>query len=148
MKEFYSKLGKDKIKINWNKNPIKMNLFLSFLTEPTEKQTKFLGCLTDWTQYTGENNLEIMGGVVGGVEYLDHLQYGKNLDNPYNSYVNPFYLFDIFTEAGKAFFREYYANEINEIIESVNSKALLANVNKEKVSEFWARHGFGKDLPV
>jgi len=31
---FYDKLQSDKIKINWNKNPIKMDLFLSFLTIP------------------------------------------------------------------------------------------------------------------
>ncbi|NCW12405.1 MAG: hypothetical protein EBV82_04425 [Chitinophagia bacterium] len=42
-KELYSKLKHDKIQINWNKNPIKMDLFLSFLTVDVTRSTTHLG---------------------------------------------------------------------------------------------------------
>src|SRR5688572_9885530 len=99
---FYNKLQTDKIKIYWNKNPIRMDLFLSFLTVATERSQKHLGSDTGWTKhFNKECNLIVSGGIVGNTEYLDSLEYGIKLSNPYNNYVNPFYLFDILTTKGK-----------------------------------------------
>jgi hypothetical protein len=141
MKEFYKEMPKDKIKINWNKKPIKMDLFLSFLTVPTERQTRFLGSDTGWTQLTGGDRLEIGGGVVKGTEYLDRLQYKKNLDNPYNHYVNPFYLFDILNDEGRVFFLEYYSDEICLVLKQAKNKAICAESSKEELFKFWETHG-------
>lgn len=117
IKEFYNKLKDDKIKINWNKNPIKMSLFLSFLTVQVEISRDHLGSDTGWTLKKNEDlKLLIGGGIVNGTEYLDTLQYGVKLSNPYNNYVNPFFLFDILTEEGKAFFVEYYKDDISKIL--------------------------------
>jgi hypothetical protein len=114
---FYNKLQADKIKINWNKNPVRMDLFLSFLTINVERSHEHLGSCTGWTQlYNKDHKLIVRGGVVDGVEYLDSLQYGTKLSNPYNNYVNPFYLFDILTTEGKAFFFEYYADDIDTLV--------------------------------
>ena len=111
-KEFYNKLDMDKIKINWNKNPIKMKDFLSWLTVPVEKSNDHLGACSGWTMYENKTlNLIVGGGIVNGVEYLDSLQYGSKLSNPYNNYVNPFYLFDILTKEGRKFFMDYYAED-------------------------------------
>lgn len=116
---FYNKLQSDKIKINWNKNPIRMDLFLSFLTIRVERSHEHLGSNTGWTKlYNKEHNLIVSGGVLRGVEYLDHIEYGTKLSNPYNNYVNPFYLFDILTTEGKAFFFEYYADDIDTIVKT------------------------------
>lgn len=117
MKALISKLDKDKIKINWNKKPIKMDLFLSFLTIETEISRHHLGSDMGWTRRVcGENSLIIKGGWVQGVHYLDCLQYGIKLDNPYNNYVNPFYLFPIMNKEGRKFFFEYYKTDIEELI--------------------------------
>lgn len=114
---FYNKLECDKIKINWNKNPIRMDLFLSFLIIDTERSHKHLGADTGWTQLVNkEHNLIIGGGVVGSVEYLDSIQYGIKLSNSYNNYVNPFFLFDILTKEGQSFFLKYYSEDIVTII--------------------------------
>jgi hypothetical protein len=113
----YNKLQADKIKINWNKNPIRMDKFLSFLTISVERRYDHLGSSTGWTKLQNkEHELVIYGGVVGIIEYLDSVQYGVKLSNQYNNYVNPFYLFDILTKEGQSFFLEYYANEIDEIV--------------------------------
>jgi len=144
MKKFYSQLPKDKTKINWNKKPIPMKLFLSFLTVETKKETEFLGSCTGWTQYTGENNLVITGGIVNRTEYLDSILYGKNLDNPYNNFVNPFYLFEIMDKDGKKFFLDYYADDIaklkdtaeNEIKQACEQLA-ASQLNKKDLFEFW-----------
>lgn len=96
---------------------------MGFLTVPVEKSTDHLGSSTGWTQYNGENGLIVSGGWVRGVEYLDSLQYGKKLSNPYNNYVNPFFLWDIFNDAGKAFFLDYYKGEIFAELET--QKALI-----------------------
>lgn len=115
--DFYNKLQTDKIKINWNKNPIKMELFLSFLTIPVERSYDHLGSDTGWTKLNNKDHkLVVSGGIVGNIEYLDHIEYGIKLSNPYNNYVNPFYLFDILTKEGQAFFLEYYAHEIDIIV--------------------------------
>lgn len=120
--EFYNKLPMDKIKINWNKKPISMSLFLSFLTVDVVRSVDHLGCDTGWTLLENkELRLRIGGGLVSGVEFLDSLQYGTKLGNPYNDYVNPFYLFEILNEEGRRFFLNYYAEDIDEILASVQS---------------------------
>lgn len=115
--DFYDKLYYDKIKINWNKNPIRMDLFLSFLTVKVERSHEHFGSSNGWTKLTNEEHkLIIGGGIVGSIEFLDSIQYGVKLSNTYNNYVNPLYLFDIFTKEGQAFFLEYYADEIDAIV--------------------------------
>lgn len=142
--EFYSKLPHDRIKINWNKNPIPMKLFLQFLVVDVLLIKDHLGSDTGWTRYENkEIKLRIGGGIVNGCEYLDSLQYGKNLSNRYNDYVNPFYLFDILTPTGQAFFVDYYKDEIMKIVVEIKGsisslssqleakKELLRKVNLE-----------------
>ena len=122
-KEFYYKLKTDKIKINWNKNPIKMSDFLSFLIIEVERSTDHLGSCNGWTKlFNKYYKLEIGGGVVNGVEYLDTLQFGTKLDNPYSNYVNPFYLFEILNDKGKAFFYNYYKEDIEKIKIDISNK--------------------------
>lgn len=114
---FYDKLDADKVKINWNKSPIQMDLFISFLTVKVERSHDHLGSTTGWTRLNNtEHKLIIGGGIVGGIEYLNRLEYGMKLSNPYNNYVNPFYLFGILTKEGQAFFLEYYADDIEAIV--------------------------------
>jgi hypothetical protein len=131
---FYKDLNHDKIKMNWNKNPIKMDEFLSFLTVSVTKSKNHFGVDTGWTQYNGDDNLIITGGVVGRVEYLDHLQYGKKLHNDYNNFVNPFFLFDILNKEGQEFFLNYYKDEIEKLISEANKKVmqLQAQLNAAK----------------
>jgi len=81
---------------------------------------------------------------VNGKEYLDHILYGKNLDNSYNNFVNPFYLFGIFNNDGKKFFLNYYSEEIDAQLKSAHDlvsikKAQLekAEIDKQRISEFW-----------
>lgn len=143
MKEFLSKLKNDKIKINWNKNPIKMADFLSFLTVEVEKSERHLGWDNGWTRYHGKDDLVIGGGVVNKVEYLDTLKYKRKLDNPWNDFVNPFYLFDIMTQEGKDFFLDYYKDEIEDQIKSANSAYERAKRHKTDVNTFWVY--FGKE---
>lgn len=117
-KEFYNKLPYDKIQINWNKNPIPMKLFLSFLTVSVKLTTDHLGYDTGWSQRVNEDlKLIVKGGSVDGVEYLDNIQYGTKLSNSYNNYVNPFYLFPILTHEGRMFFIDYYKDEIEKLFE-------------------------------
>ena len=132
-KEFYSKLLDDKIKINWNKNPIKMTDFLSFLTIQTTRSRNHLGSCNGWTLLENkEESLYISGGVINGVEHLDSLKFGKNLSNPYNNYVNPFYLWNILNLAGREFFISYYKNEFDEIR---NKSLNKLNALKQKVKQ-------------
>src|ERR1035437_6426280 len=115
--EFYSKLPDEKIKINWNKNPIKMDLFLSFLTVEVVRSHDHLGDCNGWTLLENKGlNLSIMGGVIHGVEYLDTLKFKTKLSNPYNNFINPFFRFEILTKEGKLFFIEYYKDDINKIV--------------------------------
>lgn len=116
-KEFYDKLNTDKIRIQWNKNPIEMKLFLSFLTVDMTRSSNHLGSSNGWTKLeNSEIKLVVGGGIVNGKEWLDTIQYGVKLSNPYNNNVNPFYLFDIMSKEGRSFFVDYYKEEIEEII--------------------------------
>jgi len=137
-------LNGDKIKINWNKNPIKMDLFLSFLTVELARSYEHLGIDTRWTRLVNDNlKLIISGGIVGDTEYLDSIQYGEKLANQFNNYVNPFYLFEIFNKEGKAFFLDYYKEEIdnilfkqeNKIVRLENALPIERNILKELKSE-------------
>lgn len=117
------KLPYDRIKINWNKKPIPMDLFLSFLTIPTEISRNHLGRYNGWTQrFNKEHELIIRGGIVGGVNYLDCIEYKKKLNNPYNNYVNPFYLFDIMNNEGKIYFLDYYEYDIEKELKEQSDK--------------------------
>ena len=121
-KEFYHKLDYDKIKINWNKNLIEMELFLSFLTIDVERSTDHLGSDTGWTKLTNkEHKLEIGGGVISGDEYLDSLRYKKDLHNQHNNWVTPFNMFELLTAEGKLFFFEYYKNDIELICKDADN---------------------------
>lgn len=120
---FLLKLDSKKIEINWNKKPITMELFLSFLKVETEISRDHLGYGNGWTRRINkEIDLYIRGGVVGGVNYLDSIEYGKNKANRYNNYVNPFYLFDIMTDEGKKFFLEYYKEDIENVLLRIKDK--------------------------
>lgn len=121
-KELYDKLDSGKIEIAQNKNPIRMELFMSFLKVPVVKIKDRLGSSTGWTRYENEEiGLVICGGRVRGVEYLDSIQYKKNPSNKYNNYVNPFFIFDLLTNAGRKFFANYYETEILKIISDTKS---------------------------
>jgi hypothetical protein len=140
-KEFYSKLDDDKMKINRNKNLIPMDTFLSFLTIPVERSHSHLGDTNGWTRLDNKDNkLIICGGNVSGVEYLDNIQFGEKLDNIYNNFVNPFYLFDILSRDGKQFFIEYYRDDISAIMKShednvifLTKKLMLAEELKNEI---------------
>ena len=135
MEKLIKKLDCDKIQIHWNKNPIKMKDFLSFLTVDVVRSRDHLGCENGWTQHHADDNLIIGGGMVGGVEYLDSLRYKKNLDNPYNNYVNPFFLFEIMNEDGKKFFLDYYREDILKILDQEQSKIEAAKKNLAGLEE-------------
>jgi hypothetical protein len=114
---FKKELSDEKIKMNWNKNPILMETFLRFLTIDIEKSKNHFGSERGWTLYFNEyHKLEIAGGIVEGIEYLDNIKYGEKLANRYNNFVNPFYLFEIINNEGQEFFLDYYKDEINAIL--------------------------------
>lgn len=136
MKKYLGKISFSELKINGG-NPVKMELFLSFLTVDVERSRDHLGYITGWTQLNGENRLVIGGGVVNGVEYLDSIQYGNRLDNQYNNYVNPLYLFDIMTEEGKKFFLKYYQDDIKDMIEEKKRRYKIALKEKNEMVAFW-----------
>jgi hypothetical protein len=116
--DFYANLSSDKIKINWNKNPIRMDLFLSFLTVQLTRSYKHLGSDTGWTRLLNNDlKLIVCGGIFNGEEYLNSIEYGMRLQNPYNNYCNPLYLFPIMNDIGKAFFVQYYMSDIEQLIE-------------------------------
>jgi len=141
MCRFLKKMPGDKVKINWNKSPIEMELFLSFLMVDTTRSNDHLGYTNGWTRLYGDNDLTVGGGRVGGVEYLDNIQYGKNLDNGYNNYVNPFYLFEIMTGEGKEFFLNYYSDEISGALRSASKSLSEAGEYKSELFEFWGNLG-------
>ena len=121
-----------------------MNMFLGFITVDVEEIRDHLDYSNGWTRYENKDNaLIIRGGVYGGVEYLDSIQFGEKLHNRYNNYVNPFYIFDILNEEGKVFFVDYFKAEILAIVESnregiiflekkmAEQKAIFANIQLE-----------------
>ena len=138
--ELYKHLKDDKVKINWNKNPIRMDQFISFLTVELTRSRDHLGYENGWTLLENKD-LKIGGGIVNGIEYLDRIQYGIKLSNPYNNYVSPFYLFDIMTDEGKAFFAEYYKDEISKFKESCGSQVLAAERTLAEAKQAFADTG-------
>jgi len=131
--EFYNKLTTDKIKINWNKNPIAMKKFLQFLTVSVEKSHDHLGCGNGWTQYKNDPlGLIVSGGICNGNEWLDSLQLKGNRSNKYNNYVNPFFLWGILTDDGKSFFVNYYESEIISILDNSMEKIKIMESNLRK----------------
>lgn len=142
--DYLAELSNDKIKINRNKNPIKMQQFLSFLKVDTARSTDHLGACNGWTLLRGADGLKISGGVVNGVEYLDSIEYKQKLHNKYNNFVNPFYLTEILTDEGIEFFVKYYADEIEAILTKnknavENAKLALAKAkenNKNAIAFF------------
>lgn len=127
-KPFYENFSTDKYKINSSGTvPIEMDLFLSFLTIKTEKSTSHLGRSNGWTQHFNTlYRLKITGGWVGKVEYIHSLEFGTKLDNPWNDYVNPFYMFDVFTDEGKQFFTEYYKSELTSVAFTAKNNIAIA----------------------
>ena len=104
-KELYGKLDKRKIEINWNKNPVPMDKFMSFLTVPVTKITNHLGASTGWTKFENEEHkLIIKGGICDGGHWLHDLQFGRNINNGYNNYVNPLEMMEVLNDEGKRFF--------------------------------------------
>ena len=136
---FYNKLDGDKIKINWNKKPIRMDLFTSFLNTELVRSYDHLGSSNGWTELNNESlKLSIKGGIVDGVEYLDCLKYGEKLSNPYNNFVNPFYLFEIMNMEGQRFFIDYYKDDITKIVKfyqdkKANAEWYLKQARKELI---------------
>lgn len=138
LKEFYGKLPNDKIKIHWNKNPIKMDKFLSFLTVKTTRSKDHLGSCNGWTIHENkEIFLYVTGGIVNGNEWLDNIQFGRNLANSYNNYVNPFYLWEIMTKEGLDFFLTYYEDEITKRIDELSNKIKSTKANLENLENFY-----------
>lgn len=128
--EIYKKLDYDKLRINWNKNPIKMELFLSFLTVPITRSKDNPGISNGWTELFNDNaKLQIHGGIVNDIEYLDGVKYGHRLQNQYNDNVNPFYLFDVMTKEGKQFFFNYYKEDIDKVLKSYSDK--ISNLQEQ-----------------
>lgn len=126
--ELYKKLDKGKIKIKWNKNLIKMDLFLSFLDISLDRSKCHLGSCTGWTKlFNKSKKLVVRGGIVNGVEYLDLIEYGENLDNMFNNFVSPFYLFGILSKEGRDFFMNYYKEIFTVIINDLDSDILYLN---------------------
>ncbi len=138
LKEFYGKLPDDKIKINWNKNPIKIDKFLSFLTVKTTRSKDHLGSCNGWTLHENkELFLYVTGGIVNGNEWLDNIQFGRNLANSYNNYVNPFYLWEIMTQEGLDFFLAYYDNEITKQIDELSNKIKSTKATLDDLENFY-----------
>lgn len=130
---FYKDFNKDKIQINWNKNPIPMKTFLSFLLVYTEISRGHLGYSNGWTlRENKELKLLIKGGGVGGIEYLEDLQFGHKLQNPYNNYVNVFYIFHLLSTEGKLFFIDYYKDDIQATRKKTSD---LVSMYKKKLQE-------------
>ena len=135
-KDFYDKLGYHKIQINWNKNPIELSLFLSFLTVEVKRSTTHLGSCNGWTLLENDDlNLKIGGGIVNGKEYLDNLRLGTKLGNPFNNYVSPFYLFGILSKEGQRFFIDYYKEDIDKIVNEQKSSIEYAETELTEKKE-------------
>jgi len=129
----YKHLKISAIKLNGCKNPIPMEKFLKFLTIKTKLSRKILGGSNGWTErYNEAEKLVITGGVMRGVEYLDAIEFGEKLQNPYNNYVNPFYIFHLMTSEGKAFFTRHYSDEIKKLIKGAKENVVEAKSQIER----------------
>ena len=149
LKEFYGKLPDDKIKINWNKNPIKIDKFLSFLTVKTTRSKDHLGSCNGWTLHENkELFLYVTGGIVNGNEWLDNIQFGRNLANSYNNYVNPFYLWEIMTQEGLDFFLAYYDNEITKQIDELSNKIKSTKATLYDLENFYNKIHLTKRINI
>jgi hypothetical protein len=119
--DFYSKLNGEKFKFTLiNENLIKMNLFLSFLTIPLTEPEHIT------RNYTRRRNDEL-GLILGGTvffedEFLGSIEFGDKLENKYNNFVSPFYIFHLLNKEGQAFFVNYYKEDIEKIIREQSSK--------------------------
>jgi len=137
-REFYEKFSSEKIKINGSNNLIKMKTFLSFLSVELIRSNDHLGNDTGWTLLENkELNLRIHGGFINRVEYLNDIRFGKNLSNPYNNYVNPFYLWDILSKEGIDFFISYYADDVSEAIKKAKEKMKQAKSESKLLSDYY-----------
>lgn len=144
MESIISHLSWDKYKINSSSSIlVSMDLFKSFLTIDLQKSTSHLGSDMGWTKYTNtEHKIIISGGHYKGGEWLDSVQYGIKLHNPYNNYCTPLYLAPIMTKEGVDFFKEYYKVEIDRLFMSIDSKILeLKNqiIHNEKKALSWQK---------
>jgi hypothetical protein len=137
-KDFYNELEDKKYEItSWCKNPIKMDLFLSFLIVPVERSRSHLGSQNGWTQrFNKEVGLIIKGGETSEGELLDSIQFGEKLSNSYNNYVNPFYIFHLLNKEGQAFFVNYYKEDIEKIISKQLSKIVSLEEQLQKADFF------------
>lgn len=144
--KFAEQMDWDKPKYN-RSTRVKISTMLSFLTVDTFREGDWLGKENGWTRILGPNGLEIGGAVVGDEEYYNSLQYGKNLHNPYNNYVNPFYIFEIMNDDGRKFFLNLYKDDINRAIAKAREKAAEANKYLEELESFWVEIGAKIDAP-
>lgn len=144
--DFLRKMPKDKINLHRIKDRVEMTLFLSFLKIPVKRGAGHLGEDNGWTRHYGENKLIIGGGFIKKIEYLDSIQYGYKLDNPYNNYVNPFYLFDIMSQEGKEFFLNHYSDEIKKEIAEARRTIERAEKYKTAIFSFLKDSGVGQGL--
>lgn len=117
-KDFYKRLTLGKIGIGWNKKPVEMDLFLSFLEIDVVEKDNPAYKVLEWTLYENEQyKLKITGKKVDSNEYLYCINCRENLQKECHNFVNPFYLFDIFNDEGKQFFIDYYMDDILHLID-------------------------------
>lgn len=139
LKALINKLDNDKVDFRGS-SKIKMRKFLSFLNvEVVQVEKGFIGCDNGWTQYVGDDCLIIKGGKVFelGGEYLSSIEYGKNLTNPWNNYVNVLCLWEILNQEGQKWALEVYQDDIDKIINGEKSKAsMILEAAKEKEQAF------------
>lgn len=134
IEEFYRKMPQDKYRINSNNKLIRMDEFISFLPNVTlERSRNHLGSDNGWTKLINKDiSLEISGGIYNRVEWVDNIKYGNRLDNPYNDYVNPLYLWEIMSPEGRIFFLNYYKDEIDKYLKTMGEKVMGC---KERLKE-------------
>lgn len=148
--KFLSQLDKTKFKINGSGgiDLIKMDLFLSFLTVPTERIKDCFGSDNNWTEHVGDDGLVLRGGLLRTkskehgfvmVEYLDSLRYKKNLDNSYNDFVNPLHLFPIMNQKGREFFIRYYDKDIRKLLSDAVKKCKAVERATDELLDFWSQ---------
>lgn len=93
-----------------------------------------------WTCYVGEGGLEIKTAMdENGVQYVDSIEYGRNLANIHSHHVSPFYIFDILNDDGKAFFKNFYKDAIAKHIAKLDEQAKKAQQELEEAKAFWAQ---------